>query len=64
MLPLGLETTFIWKGNVRCLENMFNQRLRTRALKEYQDFMKQLKKQLSVLDEEWKCISDNLFIPK
>lgn len=64
VLPLALDTTFIWKGNIRCLENMFNQRLCGRALKEYQDFMKQLKKQLSELDEEWKWVADKLFIPK
>jgi len=63
-LPLSMETEFIWKGNVRCLEHMFNQRLCKRALTEYQDLMKLLKKQLSELDEEWKWISDNLFVPK
>ena len=64
VLPLCMTTEFIWKGNVRCLENMFNQRLCKRALQEYQDFMKLLKQQISELDDEWKWISDNLFVPK
>lgn len=64
VLPLCMTTEFIWKGNLRCLENMFHQRLCKRALQEYQDFMKQLKNQISELDDEWKWISDNLFIPK
>jgi thymidylate synthase (FAD) len=64
ILPLAMETTFIWKGNVRTLENMFNQRLCYRALEEYRLLMKELKKKLSMLDDEWKWISDNLFVPK
>lgn len=64
ILPLAMETTFIWKGNARTLENMFNQRLCYRALKEYRDLMKMLKKQISELDEQWKWISDKLFVPK
>lgn len=64
VLPLAMETTFVWKGNIRTLENMFNQRLCYRALKEYRELMKELKKQLSELDDEWKWISDKLFVPK
>ncbi len=64
ILPLAMQTTFIWKGNVRTLENMFNQRLCTRALQEYRDLMKDLKRQLSQIDDEWKWISDKLFVPK
>ena len=64
ILPLAMETTFIWKGNIRTLENMFNQRLCYRALKEYRELMKELKSKLSALDNEWKWISDKLFVPK
>lgn len=64
MLPLSMQTTFIWKGNVRTLENMFNQRLCTRTLLEYRDLMKDLKQQISSLNNEWKWISDKLFVPK
>lgn len=64
VLPLAMESTFVWEGNVRTLINMFNQRLCKRALKEYQDVMKQLKNQLAELDAEWKWIADNYFVPK
>lgn len=64
ILPLAMETTFVWKGNIRTLENMFNQRLCYRALEEYRLLMIELKKKLAGLDEEWKWISNKLFIPK
>lgn len=64
ILPLAMETTFIWKGNIRTLENMFNQRLCFRALKEYRVLMIEIKKQISSLDDEWKWISDNYFVSK
>ena len=54
----------VWSGNARTLENLFNQRLCKRALKEFQDFAKELKKQISELDEESKWIADNLYVPK
>ena len=64
VLPLALEQKMVWSGNARNLENLFNQRLCKRALKEFQDFAKELKKQISELDEEWKWIADNLYVPK
>lgn len=64
ILPLALESKMVWSGNARTLENLFNQRLCKRALKEFQDFAKELKKQISELDEEWKWIADNLYVPK
>jgi thymidylate synthase (FAD) len=64
ILPLCMETEFIWKGNIRTLENMFNQRLCQRALQEYINFMRLLKQQISALDNEWRWIADNLFVPK
>lgn len=64
MLPLALDSQMVWSGNARTLENLFNQRLCYRALKEFRDFAKQLKKQISELDEEWKWIADNFFVPK
>lgn len=64
ILPLNMETTFIWKGNIRTLENMFNQRLCYRALEEFRLLMLDLKKQISNLNSEWKWISDKLFVPK
>ena len=64
ILPLAMETTIVWDGNIRTLENMFNQRLCYRALEEYRELMKELKSKISKLDDEWKWISDKLFVPK
>lgn len=64
VLPLAMETTIVWDGNIRTLETMFNQRLCYRALEEYRELMKELKLKLSKLDSEWKWISDKLFVPK
>lgn len=62
ILPLSMMTTFIWKGNARTLENMFGQRLCTRALAEYRELMHELKYKINTeLDEEWKWISNNMF---
>lgn len=62
-LPLGMETKIVWKINVRTLINFMNKRLCTRALKEIRDFANELKKLLSEVDDEWKWICDNLFVP-
>lgn len=64
ILPLSMNTEVVFQINIRALEHLFNMRLCNRALLEFRDFCKQLKKQLSELDEEWKWISDNCFVPK
>lgn len=65
VLPLAMETTFIWKGNIRTLENMFNQRLCTRALKEYRELMSAIRTKIAInLDTEWEWICSKLFVPK
>lgn len=64
ILPLSMESTVVWRGNIRTLENMFNQRLCYRALEEFRLLMLDLKKSLSGINEEWKWISDKLFVPK
>lgn len=64
VLPLAMDTTVVWKGNLRNLINMFSQRLCKRALKEFQDIMKLLKQELSQLDDEWEWIASNYFVPK
>lgn len=64
VLPLCMDTTIVMKANIRALQHLFNMRLCGRALKEFRDFMKELKQQLSQLDEEWKWISDTIFVPK
>ena len=64
LLPLAMNTTFIWKGNLRTLENMFSQRLCTRALPEYTELMELLKEQLMNINDEWKWLGEKLFKPK
>ena len=43
ILPLGMHSKMIWKGNLRTLINFFHKRLCTRALKEIREFTKELK---------------------
>jgi thymidylate synthase (FAD) len=64
ILPLGMTSTFNLKINARALEHMANLRMCNRALLEFRQFMKELKLEISKLDEEWKWIADNLMIPK
>ena len=62
-LPLGMMSRMVWKVNMRTLVNFFNRRLCNRALKEIRDFSIELKNMLSEIDDEWKWICDNLFVP-
>lgn len=64
ILPLGMHTKVVMKCNLRMLENLMNQRLCSRAYKEMRLFANELKSVLSELNEEWKWIADNLFVPK
>lgn len=64
VLPLSMETQIVIATNARMLENLFNQRLCYRALDEFRQLAKMMKKELSQLDDEWKWISDKLFVPK
>ena len=63
ILPLGMHSKMIWKGNLRTLINFFHKRLCTRALKEIREFTNELKKLIASVDDEWKWIADNLFVP-
>lgn len=63
ILPLGMESKMVWKGNLRMLINFMNRRLCTRALKEIRDFANELKKLLASVDDEWAWIAENLFVP-
>ena len=64
LLPLAYSSTMVLKINLRALIHMFNLRLCTCAYWEYREFMIELKKMLSELDDEWKFLSDNYFVPK
>ncbi len=63
ILPLGMESKMVWKGNLRMLINFMNRRLCTRALKEIRNFANELKKLLASVDDEWAWIAENLFVP-
>lgn len=64
LLPLAYDTTMVLKINLRALIHMFHVRACTCAYWEYREFMKELKDLLGGLDEEWKFIADNYFVPK
>lgn len=63
ILPLGMESKVVWKGNLRMLINFMNRRLCTRALKEIRGFANEFKKLLASVDDEWAWIAENLFVP-
>lgn len=64
ILPLGMMTKVVLKINLRALLHMAEMRLCNRALKEYKDFMYELKESLRDIDDEWEYIIDNYYKPK
>lgn len=64
LLPLAYETEMVWKVNLRCLINFFNQRLCNKAYWEIRELAESMKIALSNYSDEWKIISDKLFVPK
>lgn len=64
LLPLGMTSKMVWNGNLRCLLEMSHQRMCARAYWEYRKFMKELCLKLSEIDEEWKFVVSNYFMPK
>lgn len=64
LLPLAYTTKMVLKINVRSLIHMFNVRACTCAYWEYRDFMRDLKNELSTIDDEWKFLCDNYFVAK
>lgn len=64
ILPLGSHTKVVLKINLRALMHMAEIRMCNRALKEYRDFMDELKNTLKVLDSEWDYICTNYMLPK
>lgn len=64
ILPLSMDTTIVLKINARALEHLANMRMCNRALREFRDFMKLFKQEVSKLDEEWNWISENLMKAK
>lgn len=65
LLPLAMETEVVFKLNARALDHLASMRICTRALAEFRDFMKELKKAIiSLQDEEWTWLANNLMKPK
>lgn len=64
LFPLGMGTTIVDKRNLRNVIDMSHQRECTRAYWEYRELFKDYAKKLSEIDDEWKYIVDNYFMPK
>lgn len=64
ILPLGMHTKIVLKINLRALMHMAEVRMCNRALKEYRDFMQELKKTLSEISPEWDVFCREFMRPK
>lgn len=66
VLPLGMESTFVVRTNLRNLIDMSHQRLCTRAYWEYRKLMKEIIEALAFYSDEWKQLVEELkvFVPK
>lgn len=63
LLPLAYQSKMVWKVNLRTLINFMNKRLCTRAYWEIRETSLELKKLLSEYSDEWKKVTDMLFVP-
>lgn len=64
-LPIAYSTKMILKINLRALIHMFHVRSCTCAYLEYRELMKELKKEIFMLeDEEWVFLAKEYFVPK
>lgn len=64
LLPLAYKSKMVWKVNLRTLVNFFGMRLCSRAYWEMRDLTKDLKEALENYSNEWRELSDALFVPK
>lgn len=66
LLPLGMTTNLVWRGNLRVLVDMSRQRLCTRAYWEFRQLFKDIMDSLAFYSDEWKIIVEELklFKPK
>ena len=64
VMPLGMESKVVFKGNLRTLIDMSRQRMCSRAYWEYRNIMLDLCDVLSKYSEEWDSIVRNEFNPK
>ena len=63
ILPLGMNTKIVLKINYRALLHMAEVRMCERAYIEFRDFMKELIKTISEIDEEWATLM-KFMLPK
>ncbi len=63
-LPLGMTASIVDKRNLRSLVEMSHQRLCNRAYWEYRELFSDISRALGAYSEEWKWITENLFLPK
>lgn len=66
LLPLGMTTKIVYRGNLRALMNMSRKRLCSRAYWEYRQLMKDIIASLCEYSEEWKYLVEveKLFVPQ
>lgn len=64
ILPLGMMTKMVFDVNLRNLLHMAEVRLCNRALREFRDFMNELRYGIEHEGEEWQYIMDNYYKPK
>lgn len=64
ILPLGMMTKIVFDVNLRNLLHMAEMRLCKRALREFRDFMNELRYGLEHEGEEWQYIMDHYYKPK
>lgn len=63
-LPLGMTTKIVDRRNLRSLVDMSRQRMCSRAYWEYRQLFGDVCAVLGAYSDEWKWITDNLFMPK
>lgn len=64
VLPLGMDSTIVLKINLRAIMHMFEERECSRAYHEFRAFMRELRKVLSSIDEEYKTFCDEFCMVK
>lgn len=64
ILPLGMETKFVDRCNLRHLIDMSRQRMCTRAYWEYRRLFNDIRNALAEYSTEWAWIVETLFYPK
>lgn len=64
LLPLAYKSKMILKMDLRCMINLMNMRLCSRAYWEMRQLAKDIKNALSAYSEQWKVVVDMMFVPK